>query len=77
MRNDRRGRDGSGALRATWPAPAAPVDRDEGVVHLLRLADGADAVVGPDILPSFAAAGLVYADGARIRLVSSDRLPLR
>jgi hypothetical protein len=49
----------------------------DGQVHLLRLADGADRVVGPGTLPRFMDAGLVYADGARIRLVPYDRLPLR
>lgn len=46
-------------------------------VHLLRLADGADAVVAPGTLARFTDAGLVHADGARLRLVSFDRLPLR
>jgi WD40 repeat protein len=50
------------------------VDRQ---VHLLRLADGADRVVGPGTLPRFMDAGLVYADGARIRLVPFERLRLR
>jgi hypothetical protein len=49
----------------------------DGQVHLLRLADGANRVVGPGKLPRFMDAGLVYADGARIRLVQFDRLPLR
>jgi hypothetical protein len=44
---------------------------------MLRLADGADRVVGPGKLPRFMDAGFVYADGARIRLVPFDRLPLR
>jgi WD40 repeat protein len=48
-----------------------------GKVHLLRLADGADRIVGPGTLPRFMDAGLVYADGARIRLVPFERLPLR
>jgi hypothetical protein len=48
-----------------------------GQVHLLRIADGADRVVGPGTLPRFMDAGLVYADGARIRLVPFERLPLR
>jgi Tol biopolymer transport system component len=45
-------------------------------VHVLRLADGKDATVGPGRLARFIAAGLVYADGARIRLIPFDRLPL-
>jgi hypothetical protein len=49
----------------------------DGQVHLLRMADGADRTVGPGTLPRFMDAGLVYADGARIRLVPFDRLPLR
>jgi hypothetical protein len=48
----------------------------DGQVHLLRIADGADRVVGPGTLPRFMDAGLVYADGARIRLVPFERLPL-
>jgi hypothetical protein len=38
-----------------------------GNVHLLRLADGADQLVGPGTQPRFGDAGLYYADGARIR----------
>jgi hypothetical protein len=49
----------------------------DGHVHLLRLADGADRVVGPGTLARFMDAGLVYADGARIRLVPFERIPLR
>jgi hypothetical protein len=49
----------------------------DGRVHLLRLADGADRVVGTGTLARFMDAGLVFADGARIRLVPFDRLPLR
>jgi hypothetical protein len=48
-----------------------------GQVHLLRLADGAERIVGPGTLPRFLDAGLVYADGARIRVVPFERLPLR
>ena len=46
-----------------------------GQVHLLRLSDGADRVVGPGALPRFFDTGLVYADGARVRLVLWDALP--
>jgi WD40 repeat protein len=47
-----------------------------GQVHLLRLADGADRIVAAGTLPRFFDAGLVYADGARIRLVPYASLPL-
>jgi hypothetical protein len=40
-----------------------------GQVHVLRLANGRDTVVGPGTLARFADAGLVFADGARIRLI--------
>lgn len=46
-------------------------------VHVLRLADGADAVVGYGSLSRFTASGLVYVDGARLHLVPFDALPLR
>jgi len=46
-----------------------------GEVHVLRLADGADRVVGPGTTARFADAGLVYADGARIRLRPYAQLP--
>jgi hypothetical protein len=49
----------------------------DGQVHLLRLTDGADRIVGPGSRARFMDSGLVYADGARIRLVPVDRLPLR
>jgi len=49
----------------------------DGRVHVLRLADGADAVVARGTLARFMDAGLVYADGTRIHLVPFDRLPLR
>jgi hypothetical protein len=48
----------------------------DGQVHLLRLADGADRIVAAGTLPRFFDAGLVYADGARIRLVPYASLPL-
>jgi WD40-like Beta Propeller Repeat len=47
-----------------------------GQVHLLRLADGRDEVVAAGTLARFMDAGLVYADGSRLRLVPFDRLPL-
>ena len=49
----------------------------DGQVHLLRLADGADQVVSPGRLPRFFDAGLVFADGARVRLLPYQSLPLR
>ncbi len=49
----------------------------DGEVHVLRLADGADAVVARGSTARFMDAGLVYADGSRLRLVPFDRLPLR
>ena len=49
----------------------------DGLVHLLRLRDGADHIVAPGALPRFFDTGLVYADGARVRLVLWDALPLR
>jgi WD40-like Beta Propeller Repeat len=49
----------------------------DGQVHVLRLADGADQIVAPGTLPRFFDAGLVYADGARIRLLPYQSLPLR
>jgi len=48
----------------------------DGRIHLLRLTDGEDAVVGAGTIARFMDAGLVYADGARIHLVPYDRLPL-
>jgi WD40-like Beta Propeller Repeat len=49
----------------------------DGEVHLLRLRDGADRVVAAGTLARFMDAGLVYADGARIRMTPFARLPLR
>ena len=43
-------------------------------VYVLRLADGTVRRIGPGTLARFADAGLVYADGTRIRLVPFDRL---
>jgi hypothetical protein len=48
-----------------------------GQVHLLRLSDGADRIVGYGTLARFMNAGLVYADGARIQLTPYNQLPLR
>jgi hypothetical protein len=49
----------------------------DGKLHVLRLADGADAVVGQASLARFMEAGLVFADGSRLRLVPFSQLPLR
>ena len=49
----------------------------DGRVHVLRLADGADAAIGTGSLGRFMDAGLVYADGTRIHVVPFERLPLR
>jgi len=46
-------------------------------VHVLRLADGADAVVARGSAARFMDSGLVYTDGSRLRLVPFDELPLR
>jgi len=48
----------------------------DGRIHLLRLSDGQDTVVGAGTLARFMDAGLVYADGARLHVVPYDRLPL-
>jgi NADPH-dependent 2,4-dienoyl-CoA reductase/sulfur reductase-like enzyme len=48
----------------------------DGEVHLLRLRDGADRVVAAGTLARFMDTGLVYADGARIRMTPFARLPL-
>jgi hypothetical protein len=50
---------------------------DAGRVHLLRLGDGADRVIGDGTVARFTDAGLAFADGARIRLTPYDLLPLR
>jgi Tol biopolymer transport system component len=49
----------------------------DGTVHLLRLADGADATVAPASTARFVGSGLVVADGPRLRLLGFERLPLR
>jgi dipeptidyl aminopeptidase/acylaminoacyl peptidase len=49
----------------------------DGNVHVLRLADGADRVVAHGSTARFLTAGLVYADGSRLHLVSYAKLPLR
>jgi len=60
-------------------------DADHGLIayvlndqlHLLRLADGADATIAPGSHGRFMDAGLVYTNGSRIHLVPYDQLPLR
>jgi WD40-like Beta Propeller Repeat len=49
----------------------------DGQVHLLRLSDGAHAVVAMGRLARFMDDGLVYVDGARVRLLSFAQLPVR
>jgi hypothetical protein len=49
----------------------------DGRLHLLRLADGADATMHHATLARFMDDGLVYADGARLRLHPYGQLPLR
>ena len=44
---------------------------------LLRLSDGAAFSIGTGTLPRFSDAGLVFADGARIRAIPFDQLPPR
>jgi hypothetical protein len=48
----------------------------DGQVHLLRLSDGAETIVGSGTHARFADTGLVFADGARIRLLAFAQLPL-
>jgi hypothetical protein len=45
-----------------------------GQLHLLRLADGADKVIGAASLARFIDAGLVYADGTRINFIPYSQL---
>jgi hypothetical protein len=45
-------------------------------VHLLRLSDGADAMVDWGTLSRFSASGLVYVDGDRLHVVPFEDLPL-
>src|SRR5207248_10359390 len=46
----------------------------DGQVHVLSLGNGTDASVGAGTLARFIDAGLVYADGTRIRLVPVAQL---
>jgi WD40-like Beta Propeller Repeat len=48
----------------------------DGAIHLLRLSDGVDRVIAPGTLGRFVDTGLVFADGARIRLVPYAKLPI-
>jgi hypothetical protein len=60
-----------------------PVGATGGQIHLLRLADGRDVVLGSGTAARFGAGGLFYAYQAtglwpgRIRFVPFDQLPLR
>jgi hypothetical protein len=47
-----------------------------GQLHLLRLSDGSDTIIGPADLARFTDTGLVVAAGTRIRLIPYDELPL-
>jgi Tol biopolymer transport system component len=46
-------------------------------VHVVQLQNGTDMTIGKGMLARFMDAGLVYADGANLRLVPFDQLPLR
>jgi len=69
-----------------WPGPRLVLEDTarglavyilDGQVHVLRLIDGKDQLVGAGRLARFMDAGLVYADGARLHLIPYERLPLR
>ena len=45
-------------------------------VHLLRLSDGMDVTIAAGSHARFMGAGLVYADGSRLHLVTYSQLPL-
>ena len=49
----------------------------DGRVHLLRLADGVDSVVGAGTHARFVDSGLVYVDGTRLHIVPFEQLPSR
>jgi WD40 repeat protein len=48
----------------------------DGQLHLLRLSDGSDTIIGAADLARFADSGLVVAAGTRIQLVAYGKLPL-
>ena len=48
----------------------------DGTIRVRRLDDGADAEVAPGSLARFFDGGLAYAEGARVRVVPYERLPL-
>jgi hypothetical protein len=48
----------------------------DGQLHLVRLSDGSDTIIGPADLARFADTGLVLAVGSRIQLIPYDELPL-
>jgi Tol biopolymer transport system component len=74
----------SGTWECRWDARLVLEDAARGLVayvldrhvRLLRLADGADAVVAAGTLARFTAEGLVYVDGKRIHLTPFESLPL-
>jgi hypothetical protein len=76
-----------GALVRRWPLPrvARLEDARDGLVayvlageiRMLRLSDGATAAVASGSLARFFDGGLAYAEGARVRIIPFDRLPLR
>ena len=80
-----------GPLRSSWPSltledaarslAAYIVGNGESIVqgqlHVIRLADGKDTLIGPASLARFTDTGLAYAEGARIRLIPFAQLPLR
>ena len=75
-----------GALLHRWPLRGEAVLQDaahglvaytlDGTIRIRRLNDGADAEVAPGSLARFFNGGLAYAEGARVRIVPSERLPL-
>jgi hypothetical protein len=46
-------------------------------VHVLRLSDGVDSTVAGGMLARFTDTGLVYANGATLRLVPYAQLPMQ
>jgi len=76
----------SGSLVQTLPFSAGSSLQDaarglvayvlDGRVHVLRLLDGADAIVAYGTFARFMDQGLALADGARVRVLPWERLPL-
>ena len=75
-----------GALVRRWPLPrtARLLDATRGLVayvlageiRLLRLSDGATAAAAAGSLARFFDGGPAHAEGARVRVIPFDRLPL-